>query len=879
MAVKIGILFNCQHESLAVALGGVLPSAEIVSFELNNVISDLPGRDRIAAILQGCDHVISQDISPGYGPLETRVLSRTVRNFHLIPAFHFGGFHPDTVSIRLDHVPIDGPAGGVHSRIVTASYLAGLSPAEAGDLFNPLVFGRLGYFDAMAENSALLLEKYGFYGIDLTEALAKWMQTGCFMYSTHHPKLIVFLDLARIACAMMGLAPEAAPRLTSLRDPMAAFPTLPFLPALAARFGMRPDGAFRGTLPSRPLSLPEFIEALYKALARTPLCCLRQGQGVMDAVAILGLKPASRTSTQLPGTHCLLSRQGTLVRADISSNLLIHEPLLPENPDCADFTLTPVTGPDGVISAAVIGGVQIVPGAASGTVSLRRRGAYVSVEPGRLAVPLNRATANIWEQFVLLTVAQAADLREIMARDWRTEDGDSAIPAAIIAMKPNFVLDFGAFTMDLAVNTPVRLTEGPGVALPGVALPGFALQGSAGAHIIRPDPGTQIAETALRQAPKTAYPDEAGSLPAFRAATHQAFTLEGGDEVLHLPLTMCPAHAQWLFDRFSFRPAPLPLGPGKYGAKMQRMPHVTMLTTRGLEGVLLNRHGVLKDHATLATRRHITLPAGLRMHGDTMLMAHGMAFDATPVSGPSVVAVTPNMQGYDQWLLHTAMPLHIMAPYLPPGAKLLMPASIAAMADAGKTALDHVAVLEAIGLGGMARLEVDGPARVLSDAIWLDNINIGVVPAAMLARFRDQVAALYPVQTGPRLRIHVQGRQTGVTAPNPALEEFLAAQGFTSVVPEDLTPAEQIRLFLHADMVVGAHGAGMANLLFCPPGTRVLEMAPLAAFRPQFWMIAEKLGLAYGVLPCPAPGGMNGALTVDFKRFRALYRMLRFFSI
>jgi capsular polysaccharide biosynthesis protein len=870
MAVKIGILSNCQHESLAVALAGLLPSAEIVSFELNTVIHDLRGRDNIAAILHGCDHVISQDISPGYGPLETRVLSQAVKRFHLIPAFHFGGFHPDTVYAMMDHVPVEGPVGVSLSRIVIAAYLAGLSADEAGNLFNGLVYARLGYFDAVAEQSALLLEKFAGYGIDLSDALARWMAAGCFMYCPVHPKLVVFLDLARAACGMMGLTPEANPRVTMLRDPMAAFPTVPFLPEIASRLGMRAEGTIRGTLPSRPLSLPEFIAGTYKALQRVPLAALRQAPGVAACMATLGLADGKRDAPPQTGTHAVLSQHGTMLRADVNSNLLLHEPVWPESADSVDFTLTPVTAGDGTVSAAVMGGVQVVPGGAPGTVSLRRRGTFVSVDPGRLAVPLNRTTVSIWERFVLLSLEEAADLRDILARNWRTGDGDKAIPAAIISVKPNFILDFGDFTVDLSAHRPVRLAGEPG----------FTVQGPAGPQTIRPDPDTQIAEIALRQAPKSAYPDEAGSLPAFRTASHHAFTLDGGDEVLHLPLTMCRAHAEWLYEKWYYPPTKLPLGPGRHGAKMQRVPNVTVLLNRGMEGVILNRQGVLKHHEVLRVKRPFALPPGLRRHDETVLMAHDMAYDRTPIAGPSVVGFNASLENYYHWLVETALPLWIMAPYLPPGATLLIPSTITAMAETGKAAFDHLAVLDAVGLGGLPRQQVDGPARMLSDAIWLDNVNLPVIPASMLRRFRDAVAALYPVESGPRRRIYVQRRRLREVAENPALDEFLAGHGFVSVVLEDLTPVAQIKLFLHAEMVVAVHGAGLANLLFCPAGTRVLEIAPAVEFRPFFWMIAEKMGFPYGVLPCPSkPGGFNGTLQVDLRRFRALYRMLRFFSI
>ena len=58
---------------------------------------------------------------------------------------------------------------------------------------------------------------------------------------------------------------------------------------------------------------------------------------------------------------------------------------------------------------------------------------------------------------------------------------------------------------------------------------------------------------------------------------------------------------------------------------------------------------------------------------------------------------------------------------------------------------------------------------------------------------------------------------------------FLAAQGFTFCLLERLSFSEQVALFHEADIIVGPHGSGLANLVFCNPGTRVIELFPSRA--------------------------------------------------
>jgi hypothetical protein len=59
-----------------------------------------------------------------------------------------------------------------------------------------------------------------------------------------------------------------------------------------------------------------------------------------------------------------------------------------------------------------------------------------------------------------------------------------------------------------------------------------------------------------------------------------------------------------------------------------------------------------------------------------------------------------------------------------------------------------------------------------------------------------------------------------------ALLDAMRARGFEIVVPGALTLTEQIRVFREASVVVGPHGAGLTNIVFCEPGTIVYELVP-----------------------------------------------------
>ena len=58
----------------------------------------------------------------------------------------------------------------------------------------------------------------------------------------------------------------------------------------------------------------------------------------------------------------------------------------------------------------------------------------------------------------------------------------------------------------------------------------------------------------------------------------------------------------------------------------------------------------------------------------------------------------------------------------------------------------------------------------------------------------------------------------------PELQERLIDLGFRIVSPETLSVVEQIREFSSAEMVVGPSGSGMFNVVFCHPGTKVIDI-------------------------------------------------------
>ncbi|XGV86209.1 MAG: glycosyltransferase 61 family protein [Limnothrix sp. BL-A-16] len=80
------------------------------------------------------------------------------------------------------------------------------------------------------------------------------------------------------------------------------------------------------------------------------------------------------------------------------------------------------------------------------------------------------------------------------------------------------------------------------------------------------------------------------------------------------------------------------------------------------------------------------------------------------------------------------------------------------------------------------------------------------------------------------------------------VQEFLKKLGFVSISLSKLSVYQQANLLAGAEVVVAPHGAGLTNLVFCQPGTKVLEIFPHRYRQQYYWALANQCGLIYQYL-------------------------------
>lgn len=115
-------------------------------------------------------------------------------------------------------------------------------------------------------------------------------------------------------------------------------------------------------------------------------------------------------------------------------------------------------------------------------------------------------------------------------------------------------------------------------------------------------------------------------------------------------------------------------------------------------------------------------------------------------------------------------------------------------------------------------------------------------------------------QAGARLFIHREGERRKLSNQDE-LEVLLQREGFTIIRPDEMSWEAQIRNFQTASVIVAVHGAALANLSFCQPGTQVLELHPPAVRMGCYQWICHWNKLRYYYAEIDGePGNKEGAI-------------------
>jgi hypothetical protein len=174
----------------------------------------------------------------------------------------------------------------------------------------------------------------------------------------------------------------------------------------------------------------------------------------------------------------------------------------------------------------------------------------------------------------------------------------------------------------------------------------------------------------------------------------------------------------------------------------------------------------------------------------------------------------------------------------------------------------HGELLDRVGVPSGERLDAAEHPHVRADELVVPGLPATTEknPPWVVEWLRARLLPEAPV-AAVRTRIYVT---RGASANNRAVRNetevraLLESFGFVGVDPGALSVEEQIRTFAGAELIVAAHGAALANLVFCSPDTRVIELFPAGYLLPDYWRLASGVpGLEYRYLSGPGRGRLG----------------------
>ena len=161
----------------------------------------------------------------------------------------------------------------------------------------------------------------------------------------------------------------------------------------------------------------------------------------------------------------------------------------------------------------------------------------------------------------------------------------------------------------------------------------------------------------------------------------------------------------------------------------------------------------------------------------------------------------------------------------------------------------HRDSLELFGIAPKAQILANDHTHVQADELVITSMVRSEITAENASFLYQRMANANWSKTKStnRLRIYVARRPRSwrhVVNERMLLSE-LSKYGFQRYFLEELPLRTQIQLFQQAEFVIGPHGAGLTNLVYCNAGTKVIEIG--SPIRPLgfFYFIAHHRGLSY----------------------------------
>jgi len=277
-----------------------------------------------------------------------------------------------------------------------------------------------------------------------------------------------------------------------------------------------------------------------------------------------------------------------------------------------------------------------------------------------------------------------------------------------------------------------------------------------------------------------------------------------------------------------------------------------------LKGYRILADGAVFRHLRVVPESLVLTEQGrIRLHNWKGLLQIWRRFGRQRLHSPApYVSVHNSYRGYYHWLLES-IPKLLEAQRTIPEFTLLLPASY--------TEPFYADTLRLLGITKVERLQPHTIYQVPTLALPYGAESMGNYAREALAEVKAVFLRTAAAAPGPE-RLYISRRKANrrKVLNEEAVEQLLAACGFQLLCFEDYTFEEQVRLCAQAKVLVGIHGAGLANMVFLPQQATVIEFRKFDNGENYFFtQLAATLHLNYHLLYCRAQDEQQSVQDAD----------------
>lgn len=173
--------------------------------------------------------------------------------------------------------------------------------------------------------------------------------------------------------------------------------------------------------------------------------------------------------------------------------------------------------------------------------------------------------------------------------------------------------------------------------------------------------------------------------------------------------------------------------------------------------------------------------------------------------------------------------------------------------------------------------EIAFPSRLLH---WNGKTRLSPEAVSLARKFARDYLGLAALQGDRRIYVSRGDASRRRVIGEQSIIAMLAEYGFEPVRLTEFSLRDQVALFQSASAVIGPHGSGLGNIVFCAKGTRVVEFFPERLHRVSpFWRVSGLAELDYTMLLCRSDADAEGEhgqtdMDVDMRALRQVLNAL-----